>query len=407
MDDIRVLPATGLDGLIAQLRSRGYRVMGPTLRDDAIVTGEIRAASDLPRGIGDEQNPAHYRLRQRGDGAFFGFAAPAQSSKPVFFPAEEVLWRGRRDPASTASPTSPTSTPSAAPRADPGFTVERDRLDTPPVALLGVRSCDLRAVQIHDKVLAGRTYTDAHYVARREGTFVVAVACSDPAATCFCASMGTGPRPAATDPATGEPSYDLLLTEVAPGNPDRHHFLLEIGTEAGRDVANAIGSAPADFDDQHEALIVTAHAAAQQTRSVNIATVHDDLRGSAESSRWEDVASRCLSCTNCTMVCPTCFCTTVDDVSDLTGEAAERRRVWDSCFSEDFTYIHGGPTRESVKARYRQWITHKLSSWEDQFGMLGCVGCGRCIAWCPAGIDITEEAAALGRMRSGGAAVTA
>ncbi|MDN4479694.1 4Fe-4S dicluster domain-containing protein [Demequina muriae] len=404
MDDIRLLPVTGLEALIAQLRSRGYTVMGPTLRDDAIVTGEIRSASDLPQGVGDEQDPARYRLRKRDDGAYFGFAAPAQSSKPVFFPAHEVIWRGRRDPAAASTGAASTSATTTATTSthDPGFTVERDQLDAPPIALLGVRSCDLRAVQIHDKVLAGRTYIDAHYVTRREATFVVAVACSDPAATCFCASMGTGPRPAATDPATGEPSYDLLLTEIAPSDPDRHHFVLEIGTEAGRDVVHAIDTWPAEFDDQHEALAVTAHAASQQSRRISTATVHDDLRASAESSRWEDVASRCLSCTNCTLVCPTCFCTTVEDVSDLTGATAERHRVWDSCFSEDFTYIHGGPTRESVKARYRQWITHKLSSWEDQFGMLGCVGCGRCIAWCPAGIDITEEAAALGRMRSGG-----
>ena len=385
MDDIRILSTSGLGSLIDELRERGYQVMGPTVRGDAIVTGEIRAASDLPVGVGDEQAPARYRLRERGDGAYFGFAAPAQSSKPVFFPVEEVIWRGRRE-----NPE------------DDHFTVERDRPDTSrPVALLGTRSCDLRAVQIHDKVLASRQYVDAHYSARRDGTFVVAVACSDPAATCFCASMGTGPRPAEINPQTGETSYDLLLTEIAPDDPELHHFVLEVGTDAGREIADAIDTAPAELDDEHEALAVSSHAASQQTRAIDRETIHDTLRASAESSRWEEIATRCLACTNCTLVCPTCFCTTVSDVSDLTGENAERHRVWDSCFSEQFSYIHGGPMRESVKSRYRQWITHKLSSWEDQFGMLGCVGCGRCITWCPAGIDIVEEAAALGRMRGG------
>ncbi|WNM23509.1 4Fe-4S dicluster domain-containing protein [Demequina capsici] len=388
MGDIRILRPSGLDALITELRSRGFRVVGPTPRGDAIVTGEIRSASDLPQGVGDSQDAATYRLRERGDDAYFGFAAPAQSSKPVFFPAEEVVWRGRRDH-----------------ERDGHFTVERDIPDSAPIALLGVRSCDLRAVQIHDQVLAGRTHIDAHYVDRRDGTFVVAVACADPAASCFCASMGTGPRPAQTDPQTGAASYDLLLTEIlADGD---HRFILEVGTDRGRSLADAIATSAGDDADRAAAIAVTDAAAAKQTRAVDAAHVHDVLRASAESPRWEDVASRCLACTNCTLVCPTCFCTTVQDVSDLTGDHAARHRVWDSCFSENFSYIHGGPTRESTKARYRQWITHKLSAWEDQFGMLGCVGCGRCITWCPAGIDITEEAAALGRMATAAGAIGA
>ena len=388
MDDIRILAPSDLDTLIAELRERGFRVVGPTLRDETIVTGDIRSASDLPRGIGDIQEAATYRTRQRDDDAYFGFAAPAQSTKPVFFPSEEVVWRGKRDH-------------------DQGghFTAERDTANASPVALLGVRSCDLRAVQIHDQVLAHRQFKDVHYTARRDGTLVIAVACGVPAATCFCASMGTGPRPAATDPQTGQPSYDLLLTEVIDG--DTHHFVAEVGTDAGRDIADAVAASKGTAKDQAQAIDITNAAAASQTRAIDRNTVHDVLRASAESSRWEDVANRCLGCTNCTMVCPTCFCTTMSDVSDLAGENAERHRVWDSCFSANFSYIHGGPTRESLKARYRQWITHKLSSWEDQFGMLGCVGCGRCITWSPAGIDITEEADALGRMSGLGSTASA
>ena len=388
MGDIRILDPSDLGVLIAKLRKHGFRVMGPTRRGDAIVTGEIRSISDLPRGVGDTQEPATYRLTDRGDGAYFGFAAPAQSTKPVFFPAEEVVWRGWRDH-------------------DRGghFSVERDTVDAAPVALLGVRSCDLRAVQIHDQVLSARRYKDAHYTARRDGTLVIAVACGDPAATCFCASMGTGPRPGSINPYTAEPSYDLLLTEVL--DKDTHHFVAEIGTDAGRELADAVGAAEGTTKDKARAIQITDAAATFQTRRIDRKNVRAVLKASAESPRWEDVASRCLACTNCTMVCPTCFCTTVSDVSDLAGESAERHRVWDSCFSANFSYIHGGPMRESTKARYRQWITHKLSSWEDQFGMLGCVGCGRCIAWCPAGIDITEEAAALGRMSGLGSKTSA
>ncbi len=109
---------------------------------------------------------------------------------------------------------------------------------------------------------------------------------------------------------------------------------------------------------------------------------------------WDDIAARCLACTNCTLVCPTCFCSTVEDATDLLGTATRTRR-WDSCFSSDFSNLHGHPVRSSTRSKYRQWMTHKLSYWYDQFGMSGCVGCGRCITWCPVAIDITAEMAQL------------
>jgi ferredoxin len=95
------------------------------------------------------------------------------------------------------------------------------------------------------------------------------------------------------------------------------------------------------------------------------------------------------------MVCPTCFCSSVEDVSDLSGEHVERRRHWDSCFNFSFSYMNGGNVRDNTRSRYRQWLTHKLGSWIEQFGASGCVGCGRCITWCPVGIDLTEEVAAI------------
>ena len=101
-----------------------------------------------------------------------------------------------------------------------------------------------------------------------------------------------------------------------------------------------------------------------------------------------------MACGNCTLVCPTCFCATVQDTTDVSG-TVERDREWASCFDVEHSYLHGGSVRETTRARYRQWMTHKLSTWWDQFGTSGCVGCGRCVTWCPVGIDITEEAAAI------------
>ncbi|WP_024287466.1 4Fe-4S dicluster domain-containing protein [Cellulomonas sp. KRMCY2] len=368
MEATHLLDLGGLQGLIDALTARGYRVIGPTVRDGTIVLAPVTTVDDLPRGWGDEQDAAHYRLRRRDDEALFGFAAPPQAVKQVLFPAEELIWRGRR-----------TGT---------DFAVDERGVaesDNQPYAFLGARSCDLRAMAIHDTVLLGRQYVDVRYGARREGAFVVAVTCSDPAGTCFCVSTGGGPRPDA--------GYDLALAELLDGGD--HRFVVTVGTDRGAQVLAEVPSRPVTIDEIVAADEVAVRAAGRMGRTLDTDGIKEVLYAAAESPRWDDVASRCLACTNCTMVCPTCFCTSVEDVADLTGDVAERHRVWDSCFSEDFSYIHGGSIRPEIRSRYRQWLTHKLASWIDQFGMSGCVGCGRCITWCPAAIDITAEAAAL------------
>ena len=367
----RVIDVAGLQALIDVLIARGFTVLGPTVQNGAVVNGPVRGVADLPAGWGDDQEAGRYRLRHREDGALFGYASGAQSAKPVFFPTEEVLWRGRR----TAG----------------GFTVETDgpTPEDPRYALLGVRSCDLTAVGIHDTVLLDRGHQDVGYAARRDGAFVVAVTCSDPGGTCFCVSMGTGPRP---EPGRGAP-YDLALTELLDGG--RHRFLVEVGTEEGAAVLRETGGDEATGTDLGAAEQVAESAAGRMGRRLDPVGLKELLYARAGSPVWEDVATRCLSCANCTAVCPTCFCTSVEDVTDLAGDVAGRDRVWDSCFNADFSYIHGGTVRGSPKSRYRQWMTHKLGSWIDQFGTSGCVGCGRCITWCPAAIDITAEAANL------------
>lgn len=382
MVETRLIDLTGLQSLLDALVARGYRVVGPTVRGGAVVNAELTSVADLPRGWGDDQAPGSYRLRRRDDEALFGFAAGAQSAKPVFFPADELLWRGRRTADGAGFEVRADGTAGAG---EDGPAGPDDRR---PTALLGVRSCDLSAVGIHDTVLAGRGFGDAHYAQRREGAFVIAVACSDPGGTCFCVSMGTGPRP---EEGRGAP-FDLSLTELlAP----EHRFVVEVGSARGADLLDEIGATAAVAGDLAAADAVTEQATRRMGRRLDTDGIRDLLYASVDSPRWDDVASRCLACTNCTMVCPTCFCTTVEDVTDLSGESADRHRVWDSCFTAEFSYIHGGTVRESTRSRYRQWMTHKLASWHDQFGASGCVGCGRCVTWCPAAIDITEEAAAL------------
>ena len=381
--DTRTLTPAGLQALIDVLHARGFRVLGPVVRDGAIAFAPVHDVADLPAGWGDEQRPGHYRLHRRDDPLLFGYAAGAQSAKPVFFPARELLWRVEREVGGT-DPREPT-------------TSEEPEQATP-TALLGIRSCDLAAVAVQDAVLLARRYGDAAYALRRRESFVVAVTCSHPGGTCFCASTGTGPRPTVGERADGGPSYDLALTEVL--DERGHRFVVEVAGERGAEVLAEVASRgeavpEAGADDLRAADDVAARAAGRMGRRMDTEGLKDLLYASAESPVWDEVATRCLACTNCTQVCPTCFCTDVRDVSDLTAAHLERERVWDSCFNAEYSFIHGGAVRASTRARYRQWVTHKLGAWVDQFGTSGCVGCGRCITWCPAAIDLTETVASL------------
>jgi ferredoxin len=244
-----------------------------------------------------------------------------------------------------------------------------------------VRACDLHAVAIQDRVFLEGGHVEPDYAARRRDAFFVAVNCARAGGTCFCVSMDTGPR--VTE------GFDLALTELD------GRFVVEAGSERGEDVLAALECAPATDDDVREALEQSERTAASMGRALETDGLRELLQDNRDHPRWAEVADRCLSCGNCTMVCPTCFCSTVEDTTDLAGENAERTRLWDSCFTLEHSYMHGGSVRRSASSRYRQWMTHKLSTWIDQFGTSGCVGCGRCITWCPVAIDITEEAAAI------------
>jgi sulfhydrogenase subunit beta (sulfur reductase) len=359
------IDVAALEVLVSTLRDRGYTVVGPTVRDGAIVIGELESAAELPYGWGVDTEAGRYRLRQRADRAAFGHSAGPQSFKTVLHPPRARLW--------------------TADRAPDGSVVASEEPQERRYALLGARPCDLAAIGILDRVLTGGRETDPVYAGRRDGTLIIAVECTEPGAVCFCASMGTGPH--------AESGFDLAMTELVDG--DRHGFVVRAGTPAGEELLTRLPARPADEARVTQAVDAVAGAADHMGRAMPQRELLPLLTASRESPHWDDVASRCLTCGNCTMVCPTCFCTTTEDVSDLTGDHTERWRRWDSCFDLDFSYLHGGSVRASGQSRYRQWITHKLGTWHEQFGSSGCVGCGRCIAWCPAGIDITQEMAAL------------
>jgi|Deesub1362A_J573_1020465.scaffolds.fasta_scaffold01672_10 ferredoxin len=359
-----LIPKGGLDEVLSVLRSRGYQTIGLTLREGNALYAPIEGTRDLPKGYASQQDGGRYRLVPTGQGRYFDLTPGAHTWKRYLFPPRQSLFTLRRE--------------------DGRWVEVEQEVEAPRYAFIGVRPCELVAIQIQDRVFMREDYVDPIYRRRREALFILAANCLEPGDTCFCASMGSGPE--------AREGYDLCLTEL------EDVFLLQIGSSMGRELLEEVKDICAAAQDGHlEAAAAGLEAARERMgrRMEDVEGLPSLMRASLEHPHWEDVARRCLSCTNCTQVCPTCFCWDARDLPDLSGETAGRERVWDSCFNPDYAYVVGGSSRPSVRSRYRQWLTHKLGTWMEQFGTLGCVGCGRCITWCPAGIDLTEEVVAL------------
>jgi len=351
-----------LEPLIRQLAADGFTVVGPVARDGAIILAEIASAEQLPRGWTQQLEAGRYRLQRRKDDAYFGFVVGPHSLKRYLFPPRLKLFSVTRD-------------------GNGAFTPETDTPVAPKYAFLGVRSCDLAALAILDRVFDA-DMADPYYHQVRSQMFVLAVNCPEPGGTCFCASLNTGPR------CLG--GYDLALTELSTS------FAVEVGSQRGRDLLERIEHEEADANARHLVELMMSTAAKHYMgRSLDTTDLPDILLTNMDHRQWERAAVRCQACGNCTLVCPTCFCNNVYDRTDLSGRQADRYRNWGTCFALEFSYHTGGFTRSSRSARYRQWLTHKLASWHGQFGTSGCTGCGRCITWCPVGIDMTAEAAAI------------
>ncbi len=361
MPPSRFLPHSALQSLIDVLAAGGYAVIAPQAREGRIVYEETFQAAELPWGITLAQAAGNSRTTKGTHKQAFAWANGPQALKPLLFAPREPLWRITRQP--------------------DGHAVEAIETSSRPLAVIGVRACDLAALRIQDRHFLGGPCPDPHYGGRREGMLLVAVNCTHPAATCFCASTGDGPEAKA--------DFDLVLTELEDG------FVIQAGSPEGEEILAALPLQEAQAGKIEAAAAGIRRAAESQTRAIPGQNLRDALMARLDHGRWQEVAERCLACGNCTMVCPTCFCHAETEQPELDGSGSLHSREWDSCFGERHGNIHGKQLRPEISQRYRQWLTHKLASWHDQFGRSGCVGCGRCIAWCPVGIDITEEAAAL------------
>jgi len=382
------IPKRSLQQVIELLLQQGYQVIGPTLRDQAIVFDEIQSIEQLPIGWWDEQEGGHYRITKAATEAWFEYVVGPHSLKNYTFPPRQTVLRGQQTPA--------------------GQWQFDETIDvSPPIAIIGARACDLAALAIQDRVFMTDSYCDPNYSARRKQMFLIAVNCQRAAPTCFCHSMNCGP--AVSD------GFDLALTELG------DDFLVQIGSSLGANMlqvttpeqasASQVSAARATVTKLADTLVERSAAtrasdavetedsendkSGRRQRHLDTTNIRDLLYSNLNHPQWEEVANRCLACGNCTMVCPTCFCSTVEDVPTLDESKVQRDRVWASCFSDSHSYMSSGTVRQTTRSRYRQWLTHKLGGWIDQFGTSGCVGCGRCITWCPVGIDLTEEVAAL------------
>jgi NAD(P)H-flavin reductase len=366
--DHRFLPTARLDDLIALLHGDGRRVIGPVVEDGALRMAEIEAAAELPFGWTVSTAPGIVRLRHRGPGEpgadrAFDNATAWSGLKPWLFPS-------RVDALSVET------------RDDGGLAVRIEAPPPQPIAVIGARACDLAALAVHDRVLAGGPAVDPDYAARRADLLVIAVECALATSTCFCTSMGTGPEVTS--------GADVTLAEVDGG------FVARPESRAGTELLRRLGLGAAGPDRVATAVAQVASTRAAMGPAVETEGLHDRLLANLDHPRWDAIAERCLACANCTLVCPTCFCTGISVTSDLDGTESSAARTWDSCFTAGFAQVAGGGSfRPHHRDRYRQWLTHKFATWWDQFGSSGCVGCGRCIEFCPVGIDIREELAII------------
>jgi len=328
------------------IKEKGYRVIGPKVIENVIRLAELKDYSELPFNIEDVQGPGTYKLVK---GNFFRHGP--DSPKKFLFPPRLLLFKVYDD-----------------------WTIEIPEVEEELIAFFGIKPCDLAAIKAMDKVQG--ELGDPYYNAVRKNLLIVVENCVEPGETCFCSTMETGP--------IAESGFDIAYTRIG------DVIVFDYDSELGAELLRELDLKPLDPDIRSKYAEVVEKASSKARADFSIEGLPEELELSLKSPIYKEVTEKCLGCANCNMVCPTCFCFDVVDVPVLDG-SAERIRVWDGCFSYSYAIVAGGHFRPDLWARYRHWLLHKFSYWLKQFGRFGCVGCGRCITWCPVGIDVRES----------------
>ncbi len=357
MTKIYFLTKDNLQALLDALTANKFKCVGPQVRDGSIIYAPLNDAKKLPWGVADIQDLGDYQLT-KGDPDFaFAWTNGLSSIKTFLFKPQETVWQVKRD--------------------DAGKLVFEPVNEIESIALIGVRPCDVAAMLIQDKVFLEGEHKDCRYQARKSALFTVVMNCTKSSANCFCIAAGNSPK--------AEKGFDLAMTELSDG------FIIQAGSDQGVKLVDQLDLSEATQEQLTKADSKIEFAKNSQQKTIpNMQSLANKTTVAADDPSWNEVSEQCISCGSCTQVCPTCFCHKEMDLPLMSEEGNEHIRSWDSCFSDDHGYTHGHIFRQGTKKHYQQWLNHKFIYWHEQFGTSGCVGCGRCMTWCPAKIDITK-----------------
>ena len=280
---------------------------------------------------------------------------PQKPMKEVFFPQSETMFRYEK----VGEQNQVVSTEE----------VKRERI------ILGARPCDIQAVSLMDEVFSGKEYTDVYYINKRNITTIIGMACGHPFSTCFCSSTGGGPFL--------RNGSDLFFIDLG------ESFLVEFLTGKGMTFQKNKFFGEASTEEINLAKALEEKALHKTDASVPVKGIEKRLDLMAESPFWDRVHEKCIGCRVCTYLCPTCHC--FDIVDEALTNKGQRVRNWDSCLSSLYSLETSGHNpRPTNRERTRQRIMHKFNYFPKNFGRIACVGCGRCILYCPVHFDIRQ-----------------
>lgn len=255
--------------------------------------------------------------------------------------------------------------------------VEPEALKSQNFVVFGMKACDLKGVEVLDRVFLSEPI-DTFYAARRDHGTIVALACHEPEESCFCKVFGIDAASPVADVATWMIEGELYWKAL---------------TEKGETLTASVGELLADAEEEKvEEEKEAIHKIVEKLPYMNLSLEGwggDVLTEKFDSPLWEELYKPCLACGTCTFVCPTCQCYDIKDYT--TSNGVSRYRCWDSCMYSDFTMMAHGNNRTSQMQRFRQRFMHKLVYYPaNNDGMFSCVGCGRCVEKCPAALNIVK-----------------